>query len=298
MAFRRNSTQPEKDIGDEVGGADESAAALANPSLARPPEPVVEWAKDDDALLAEMLNSHGFGETLICRLVELATAPAHTKRAVDRLAIALGAQFNFFALEEAWQKPILLCGLPGAGTSTLAAKLAARFDDSEVLVISAGAHDPAKIAELAECLEALDLPLTHAPDVATLGRAVAGAAGRKIIIDMGGQSPLDRRRVEEFAKTADAAGMLVMSGETASTEAFAVAQAASAIGIGRVIVTHIDVARYLGAVLTAADATKLALVSGSVTPHFGFGLRALTPENLARRLMAALHAERWRVSPL
>ncbi|HEV8016616.1 MAG TPA: hypothetical protein VGP48_13845 [Stellaceae bacterium] len=297
MAFRRNSTQPDNDIGDEVGGADESAA-LANTGPARLPAPGGERATDDDALLAEMLNSHSFGETLICRLVELATAPAHTKRAVDRLAIALGAQFNFFALEEAWQKPILLCGLPGAGTSTLAAKLAARFDNGEVLVICAGAHDPAKIAEQTECLEALDLPLTHAPDVAALGRAVADAAGRKIIIDMGGQSPLDRRRVEEFAKTADAVGMLVMSAETAATDALAVAEAASAIGIGRVIVTHIDVARYLGAVLTAADASKLALVSASVTPHFGFGLRALTPENLARRLMAALYTERWRISPL
>jgi hypothetical protein len=64
------------------------------------------------------------------------------------------------------------------------------------------------------------------------------------------------------------------------------------------IVTGLDVGRYLGAALSAADATKLALVSASVTPHFGFGLRAFTPENLARRLMSGGHPERWKVAPI
>jgi hypothetical protein len=92
--------------------------------------------------------------------------------------------------------------------------------------------------------------------------------------------------------------MLVMSAETTATEAMAAGKTANATGVSRMVVTHFDVARYLGAVLTTADAAKLALVGASVTPHFGFGMRALTPENLARRLMAAVHPERWRVTPL
>src|SRR6185437_2916878 len=109
---------------------------------------------------------------------------------------------------------ILLCGFPGAGTSTLAIKLAARFDDGEVLVIAAGAHDAAKTAAMADDLDALDLPLTCAPDAAALRRAVAGAAGRKIIIDAAGRAPLDRGNVREFMIAAGAAGMLVISAET------------------------------------------------------------------------------------
>jgi signal recognition particle GTPase len=210
----------------------------------------------------------------------------------------LGAQFNFFPLAEAWQQPILLCGLPGAGTSTLAARLAARFDDSEVLVISAGAHDAADAALLAENLEALDLPLTRVADAAALGRAVAAAAGRKVIIDTAARAPLDRACLTEFLAAAGAAGMLAVSAESTPAEAMSAAEAAIAVGIARVMVTRLDVARYLGAALSAADAMKLALVSATITPHFGFGLRAFTPENLARRLMSAGHPERWRVAPL
>lgn len=294
MASQRTSTRTAEDVSDE------SDVIAAGVSPAQAPDALLagEWPSDDNALLGELLRSHGLADKLTDRLVALASAPTHVKRPVDRLAIALGAQFNFFALDDAWQMPILLCGLAGAGTSTLAAKLAARFDDSEILVISAGAHDAEKTAVLAECLEVLDLPLTRAADVAALRIAVAGANGRKVLIDAGGQGPLDGSKIAEFANAAGAAGMLVMSAETLPAEAVTAGKAAGAVGVSRMIVTHFDVARYLGAVLTAADSAKLALVSASVTPHFGFGMRALTPENLARRLMAAAHAERWRVTPL
>lgn len=288
MAQRRSSTQPAEDIGSEP-------IEIADAAM---PDTAIQWAGDDDTLLGELLRSHGFAARLAARLIDLAAAPTHAKRAVDRLAIALGAQFNFFALEEAWQQPILLCGLPGAGTSTLATKLAARFEDSEVLVIAAGAHDAAKTATLADDLEALDLPLTCAPDAAALNGAVAQAAGRKVIIDIACRAPLDRAEIQAFIEAAGAAGILAISAEATTAEAMSAARDAAATGIARMIVTRLDAARYLGAALSAADAAKLALVSASVTPHFGFGLRAFTPENLARRLMAAGHPERWRAAPL
>ncbi|HEY3917502.1 MAG TPA: hypothetical protein VGL83_06900 [Stellaceae bacterium] len=299
MAVRRDSTQPAEKIGGETSNLDEAAAAPETASLVSEAAPAIDLPSDDDTLLPDALRSHSLGNALVQRLVKLASAPQHTARAVDRLAIALGAQFDFFALNEARQAPLLLCGMPGAGVSTLAAKLAAPFEQSEVLVISAGAQDQDKTARLAEQLEALDLPLTVAPDAAALVRAIASAAGRKVIVDAGGQSPLGRNRLQEFASAAGTAGMLVMSAEMANAEAISLAKTASALGIGRMIVTRFDTARYLGPVLNAADAAKLALVGASVSPQFGFGLRALGPENLARRMIAAaLHAERWRVMPL
>jgi hypothetical protein len=188
MALQRTSTRTAEPI-----ISDESDVIATDISPARAPEQPLasDWPSDDNALLGEILRSHGIADELAERLAALAQAPTHVKRPVDRLAIALGAQFNFFALDDAWHMPILLCGLPGAGTSTLAARLAARYDDSEILVISAGAHDAEKTALLADCLEVLDLPLTRAADVAALRSAVAGAAGRKVIIDAGGPGPLD-----------------------------------------------------------------------------------------------------------
>ena len=294
MAQRHSSAQPAEDIGSEkieIVETPDEAIAVSTPTAA------IEWAGDDSSL-AELLASHGFAGKVTARLIELASAPTHVKRPVDRLAIALGAQFNFFALEEAWQQPILLCGLPGAGVSTLATKLAARYDDSEVLVISAGAHAAEKTALLAENLEALDLPLTQAADAAALGRAVGEAAGRKVIIDVAARSPFDRAQVKEFIAATGATGMLAISAESSLDDATSVAKAAGEIGITRIVVTGLDVGRYLGAALSAADTTKLALVSASITPNFGFGLRAFTPENLARRLMSGGHPERWRVAPI
>jgi signal recognition particle GTPase len=287
MAQHRTSTQAAEDLGSE---RIETVATVT----AAPAAP--EWASEDE--LGELLTSHGFAANLTSRLIELASAPTHVKRPVDRLAIALGAQFNFFALEEAWQQPILLCGLPGAGTSTLATKLAARYDDSEILVISAGAHDAAKTALLTENLEVLDLPLTHAPDAAALRSVVDKAAGRKVVIDVAAGAPFNGAQVKEFIAATGAAGMLTISAESSIQDAMSAAEGASAAGVTRMIVTGLDAGRYLGAALSAADATKLALVSASVTPHFGFGLRAFTPENLARRLMSGGHPERWRVAPI
>lgn len=300
MAVRRNSTQPAEELGGETSERGDTAPALETATLT--PETVSaarDWPSDEDALLPDALRSHGLGNALSERLVKLAIAPQHTARAVDRLAIALGAQLNFFALEDARQKPMLLCGPTGAGVSTIATKLAAPYAENEILVISAGAPAPEKTARLAEELEALDLPLTAAPDAAALQRAVAQAAGRKVVIDASGQSPLGRNQLQEFARAADAAGMLIMPATLQDAEAASLAKAATALGVGRMILTHFDTARYLGPVLNAADAAKLALVGASVTPHFAFGLRALGPENLARRLIAAaVHAERWRVMPL
>jgi signal recognition particle GTPase len=286
---RSSSTQPAEDIGNEII---ETAAIATAPA----PTPATESVSEIE--LGELLASHGFTPKLSARLVELASAPTHVKRPVDRLAIALGAQFNFFALEEARQQPILLCGLPGAGTSTLATKLAARYDDSEILVISAGAHDAQKTALLTENLEALDLPLTHVADATALKRAVDAAAGRKIIIDVAAQSSFNAAQVKDFLAASGAAGMLTISAESTIEDTTSVANAASDLGVTRMIVTGLDVGRYLGAALSAADATKLALVSASITPHFGFGLRAFTPENIARRLMSGGHPERWRVAPI
>jgi flagellar biosynthesis GTPase FlhF len=192
--------------------------------------------------------------------------------------------------------------MPGTGVSTLAAKLAARFDEREILVVSTDTRGGSAVAALEENLEVLGLPLLVAADAATLRSIVATAAGRKVIIDAGSGAPTDKacaRRIEQLAEAAGAQGLLVLSASATPDEAATVAAAASRIGTRRMIVTQFDTARYIGPALIAAEAGKLAFVAASVTPHFAFGLRALTPENLARRLMsAALKTERWRIAPL
>jgi flagellar biosynthesis protein FlhF len=71
-------------------------------------------------------------------------------------------------------------------------------------------------------------------------------------------------------------------------------QAFRALPIRRLLATRLDIVRRLGGLLAAASAGGYDIVGGSVTPHFTYGLRPLTPLVLARRLFsAALCQARW-----
>lgn len=301
MAFRRASPRPNER--SMVRPEPESVTPASPPARPLAPAPTRDdWPSDEGGLLVETLRAHAVAPALIERVSELVTAPVHAPRLVDRLALALAAHFHFLPLEEALAAPLLLYGMPGAGVSTVAAKLAARFDEREVLVVSVDCRGADANASLAENLEVLGLPLAIASDGAALRSMIAGAAGRKVIIDASCGAIPDKAAAARIAKCIDAAGVpgtLVLSAETDPAQASVIAEAAAQIGTRRLIVTRLDSARYIGSVLGAADCGKLALMAGSVTPHFGFGLRALTPENLARRLIAAApRSERWRLAPL
>jgi flagellar biosynthesis protein FlhF len=312
MAFRRPAPRPaEKPV---VQPEEPSADAIELPPVADTIElPPIEdaepretglaprdWASDETGFLEEVLRSHSLPDALVTQLQGLATAPVHTARIVDRLAVALAAHFHFLPLEEAMGAPMLLYGVPGAGVSTLTAKLAAKFDAHEILVVSTNpkGSDP----ELEENLAALDLPLAVATDAAALRSIVASAGGRKVIIDSACGAPSDKttaQRLHQLSEAAHAESVLVLAASTATEDATSLARAAVRINTHRMIVTQFDTTRYLGAPLIAAETGKLAFVAASVTPHFAFGLRVLTPENMARRVMAAaLKTERWRIAPL
>jgi flagellar biosynthesis protein FlhF len=305
MAFRRSSprlaappaTRPRPQ--SEPSSDAQSATALA---VADTKSTIREWPVDETAFLRELLRCHGLSSALLDRLMELATAPPNVARVVDRLGLALAAHLHFLPLEDVLQTPILLYGAPGSGVSTIAAKLAARFDEEEILVVTTDSRSTGEGAHLQEALDVLGLPLAIATDAATLRSTIARAKGRKVIVDTACGVPTEQKCADQIRKFAEAAGaqpMFVLAADASPDFARTNADAAARIGTRRMIVTRFDAERYIGAVVVAADAGQLALVAASVTPHFSFGLRGLTPENLARRLMAAaLRAERWRIAPL
>jgi len=306
MAFRRPAPRLAKNspAQPEEESLEHLAPPAPLPALHQSETRVVErdWSGDESDLLDEALRCHSLPEALLERLKELAAAPVHTARVVDRLAVALAAHFHFLSLDEALAAPVLLYGMAGSGVSTVAAKLAAKWDDSEVLVISVNPGNREAVAPLEENLEALGLPLKIAGDATVLRSLVASANGRKVIIDAGAVATSEKAgtsRMQQLSEAAGAASIMVLAASATNEDAMAMARIATRIGTGRMIVTQIDSSRYIGPVLIAADAGKLAFIAASVTPHFAFGIRNLSPENLARRLAAAaLRTERWRVAPL
>jgi flagellar biosynthesis protein FlhF len=248
-------------------------------------------ADDARALLGDALRAHDTPAPLADRLVQLAVAQMPTVRLIERLAAALAGTIGFPPLDDILNQPtVFLLGPEGAGKTTLAAKLAVRFGERDVMVVSTEPSDRATLQPIEEYTSVLGIPLTVASDAQSLKHIIAGAAGRRVIIDPAGLSLDDatsRARLKALLAAAGAEPLLVIPAETPAKSAAVLGRAAAELGARSFIATRLDLARRLGGMLAAADAGPLALVGTSITPHFAFGLRPLSPEVLARRLLTS-----------
>lgn len=248
-------------------------------------------AEDARTLLKDMLRAHDAPAPLCERLIQFAVATAPTVRLIERLASALANELRFPAIEDTLEKPVLLLlGPRGAGKTTLAAKLAVRFGERDVLVVSTEPPDRAALAQIEEYTSVLGIPLTVAADAKNLKRIIAGADGRRIIIDTAGlglEDTADREQLKPLIAAAGAETLLVIPADGPARQAATLGRTAATLAAHGFIATRLDQARRLGGMLAAADAGRLALVGTSITPHFAFGLRPISPEVLARRLLTS-----------
>ena len=251
--------------------------------------PSFGWPSDELAFLAEILRAKHVPAALIERLNNLAALPPRG-RPEQRLASALGSHLRFVSLDDMLRLPaLLLMGYPGAGKTALAAKLAARLDPRRVLVVSADAGNVGGLAQLEQNMKVLGAALAVAEDAEGFGRVVAGAEKRTVIIDTPGVTPGDEagiRRLNELKEAARAEAVLVLPADLESQEAAHAAIHAASIGAKLMVAMRMDLVRRVGAVLAAADAGRLSPVAASLSAHFAYGLSGLTPEMLARRLVA------------
>jgi flagellar biosynthesis protein FlhF len=276
-------------------------AAIAARGASDAGMPARGWPADDVDFVGQVLRAQHAPEALIERLAAAAAGPV--PRLLDRLAAALGAVLRFMPLDDALRhQALLLLGPPGAGKTTLAAKLAARLGERHVLVVSTDTARAGGVAQLEEYMNVLGLPVAAAEDADALRRTMTGAAGRTVIVDTAGialDDPDSAALLQDLIGASGAEPVLVLPADTAADEAVILAEGAASLGVRLLLVTRLDLVRRIGGVLAGADSGKLAFIGTSVTPHFAYGLRAFTPEVLARRLLlGALHEERWQPGTL
>lgn len=252
--------------------------------------PARPWPGQDLAFLTALLETHNVPAALIKRLVRAAAGLPLAAPLLERLAAALADQIHFADFAELLRRRVLLLlGPPGAGKTTLAAKLAACWNERPALLVTTDAERAGGIAQLKEYAGALGLSSAVAGDTATLGRLAATAEQRRLVIDTGGAVPGDeaaRQALGEFIAASEAEPILALPADLAADEAAAMVRFFAPLGVKTLLPTRLDLVRRLGGTLAAADIGRLALPAAGVTPHFAFGLRPLTPEMVARRLLA------------
>lgn len=256
------------------------------------------WPSDDLGFLAEVLRAQHTPQPLIERLIAHAAAPNRALSPTERLEHALGAHYRFRPLDDALRLPsLLIVGPPGAGKTALVAKLMARFDPRRALAVSVDSGNVAGLAQLEEYVKVLGMALAVADDVAALRDIVAGADHRIVIVDTAAAAPGDaiaEERLRELKSATGAEIVLALPADLAAAEAEALGAWAGALGATLMIATRLDLVRRIGSILAATDAGGLAPMAASLAPHFAYGLEALTPASLARRILTgALDSERW-----
>jgi len=266
------------------------------------PDPVEAMAFDEDLLMGA-LKKHSLPPLLIDAILADAN-DVDMERLVDCLSYALEKRFNFDALPIAPRHPILLAGLPGAGKTVSAAKLAARavVEGVRAEMISTDAERTGAAAQSAAYGTLLRMNVEHVETLDAMGlildrrtdRLSDEAADRReaCFIDTPATNPFNPQSFQTLKQQIDAAQhfaaaepVLVLAAGGDARNMAETAEAFATLGVRRMIVTQVDVARRLGGVLTAAEVSNLAFAQISHTPYLARGLVAATPRRLAGFLL-------------
>jgi flagellar biosynthesis protein FlhF len=206
---------------------------------------------------------------------------------------SLAEALAFQPLPAGRERPLLLCGPPGAGKTLTTAKLATRMvmAGTPPLVITTDGQRAGAVEQLAAFTRVLGVTLAVAPTQAMLAKALTHRSpGQPVLIDTAGCDPFSAEQARQLHQLVIQAGAdmaLVLPAGLDAAEAGDLARAFAALGARHLLPTRLDAARRLGSVLMAAKAGPLALTEAGIGPEVADGLEALTPEGLATRLLAA-----------
>ncbi|HYF87447.1 GTPase [Azospirillum sp.] len=258
-----------------------------------PPKPV-EPEIDVGEVVADALQRHGVPATLAEQLIDAASG-LDTEDPRLALGSALDSYFTFNPLPDGRSpvKPLALVGPPGSGKTLVAAKLAARavFKKRSVGVITTDTVRAGGVDQLAAFTRLMKLKLATVEDP----DALAGAfeVHRKtdlVLVDTAGRNPFDAVDMQDLRALLGAGEVepvLVLPAGLDALEAADMALAFKAVGVRRMLVTRLDMARRLGSLLAIAARARLSFCDASVSSKVAEGLTALNPLALARMMIPA-----------
>ncbi|MDP6404878.1 MAG: ATP-binding protein [Alphaproteobacteria bacterium] len=242
--------------------------------------------------VSQALTGHGVPSALASRLGRVARSMDVAEPALA-LAGALDAGFSFAPLPKASERAVMLIGPPGVGKTVTIAKLAARsvMAGQNVAVVTTDTIRAGGVEQLEAFTRLLERPLHRAETPDELGSFVSDHQSADLaLIDSPGTNPFSPAELNDLRRFIDKRRMepvLVLAAGGDALEAAEMAAAFQPLGIQRLVVTRLDIARRYGCILTAADAAHLTLSEVSLTPYVAQGLNTVNPVSLARLFMGA-----------
>lgn len=214
------------------------------------------------------------------------------------LISAIEQLFNFRPLPvSSLKKPVMMVGPPGSGKTLAVAKMAARgaMSGLNIAVISTDTMRAGGVEQLEAFTKLLKIDLKKAKSPEEL-RIIVDSLQTfdQVLIDTSGLNPFstdDVRMLARLVSYSSARPVLVLPGGIDADESGEMARVFSAIGVGELLSTRIDIARRLGGLLAAAHRGSLSLSDASNTPKVAQGLAPMTPKSLARLLMPGAFRE-------
>jgi len=208
------------------------------------------------------------------------------------LASALDKRMNVEPVNVEKERAILLVGPNGAGKTAVAAKLAAEaiLAKRQVRLAEADLESAGQRERLESFAVHLRVPAINISNPSLLSKAVEEARkdNALLIVDTAGFDPRDPpKEILLFMQLGCAEPVGVVSAAIDAEEATEIAAAFLRLGVKRLIVTGLDVARRKGA-LAALAASGLAIAHTTASPYLVQGLDSLTPPALARALLRPL----------
>ena len=162
---------------------------------------------------------------------------------------------------------VALVGPTGVGKTTTIAKLAANFklrDDVKVGLVTVDTYRVAAVEQLRTYAEIIDLPMHVVTSPREMRRALDELAGMELVlIDTAGRSPRDELKIQElksFLAEADVDQVHLVLSLVASPRALEkTAEKFRTVGVTSLLLTKLDEAPGIGAVLSAAKRIQLPI---------------------------------------
>lgn len=221
---------------------------------------------------------HGVPLSLADRLAQAAAGMA-PKTPVAALAGALGIDFSFRPMDmTADSQRLILVGPPGSGKTLALVKLAVRalMAKRSVQILTTDLKRAGAVEQLTAFARVMGQEVFITDTADEMAQFMARTPKRTIVlVDSPGVNHRSRTEMDgliDFVKAAPVEPVLVMAAGTDALEAAEMAVAFGAAGAERLLVTRMDAAGRLGAILAMLESSGLALagITGSADPSEGF----------------------------